>query len=121
MVYDQMIALNDSTVAGHVCFLAHQLAEKALKAGKYAICGLEERSLKDHELYRHACALQTEKPIEAANLPDHAHSLESYYLDTRYPNRHMAPTIPASAFSLATAVEAKEHAVEILNTLFDNN
>ena len=121
--YDQMISLNDATLAGHVCFLAHQLAEKTLKAGMYAICGLDSRSLNDHALNRHACALQTEKPVEASNLLHHADSLEHHYVETRYPNRHWPPTIPADVYSLTSATEAKEHAIEIFITvsaLFDN-
>ena len=57
-IYDQMISLNDTSIAAYVCFLAHQVTEKALKAGMYAFCGLDER---DHVLTRHAYALQTEK------------------------------------------------------------
>ena len=124
IVYDQMTSLNDNTIAGHVCFLAHQVAEKALKAGMYAFCGLEERNLKDYVLARHAYALQTEKPGETLNLACHASSLEKYYLDTRYPNRHVSPAIPALAYSLSEAEEAKEHGTKIfsiISSLFDDN
>ena len=31
-------------VCCHICFLAHEVAEKALKAGKYAVCGLDPGS-----------------------------------------------------------------------------
>jgi sacsin len=123
MNYDQMISLNDTSIAAHVCFLAHQVAEKALKAGMYAFCGLEETDLSNHVLTRHAYALQTEKPTETMNLAHHASCLEKYHLDTRYPNRHVSPTIPALAYSLATAEEAKEHGIQvfsIVKSLFDN-
>ena len=110
---EQMNALNDNTLAGHVCFLAHQLAEKSLKAGMYAVCGLEARDLTDHVLGRHACALQTEQPLKTMNLASHAAHLENYYIDTRYPNRHIPPTIPAGAFTLFEAEEAYEHATKV--------
>ena len=124
MVYDQMISLNDDWIAGHVCFLAHQLAEKSLKAAMYAFCGLEANDLNNHDaLTRHARALQTEKPTETLNLDSHAASLESFYLDTRYPNRHIPPDIPALAYTLTTAEEAKEHGIKvfsIVESLFDD-
>ena len=119
-IYDQM---NDTSIAAHVCFLAHQVAEKSLKAGMYSFCGLEEADLLNHALTRHAYALQTEKPEETRNLAHHASCLEKYYLDTRYPNRHASPTIPALAYSLATAEEAKEHGTQvfsIVKSLFDS-
>ena len=124
ILYDQMISLNDTSIAAHVCFLAHQVAEKALKAGMYTFCGLEETDLSNHVLTRHAYALQTEKPTETLNLAHHASCLETYDLDTRYPNRHASPTIPALAYSLATAEEAKEHGIQvfsIVKSLFDTD
>ena len=120
---DQMTSLGDDEIAGHVCFMAHQVAEKVLKAGMYAVCGLDDRGLKDHALTRHAYALQTEKPIETVLLAHHTVSLETYYLDTRYPNRHSPPTIPADIYSSVKALEAKEHAENIYSiivTLFEN-
>ena len=124
VLYDKMMSSNNDRIAGHVCFMAHQVAEKALKAGMYAICGLDESGLKDHSLARHAYALQTEKPQETPNLAHHAVSLESYYLDTRYPNRHSPPKIPADIYSIAVAEQAKEHAATIFCTvqpLIDNS
>ena len=113
LLCDQMMSLDDDEIAGHICFMAHQVAEKALKAGMYAVCGLDDSGLRDHVLTRHAYALQTEKPRETLLLAHHTASLETYYLDTRYPNRHSPPTIPADVFSPARALEAKEHAENI--------
>ena len=112
---DQMSSLGDDEIAGHVCFMAHQVAEKVLKAGMYAV--------KDHALTCHAYALQTEKPVEIVLLAHHTVSLETYYLDTRYPSRHSPPTIPADMYSSVKALEAKEHAENIYSiivTLFGN-
>ena len=123
MINDQMISLNDTSIAAHVCFLAHQVAEKALKAGMYTFCGLEEKDLSTHLLTRHAYALQTERPTETLHLAYHASDLEKYYLDTRYPNRHNPPAIPALSYSLTTAEEAKDHAMKvfsIVKSLFDS-
>ena len=123
LLYNRMSLGADDDIAGHICFMAHQVAEKVLKAGMYAMCGLDEMGLRDHELSRHACALQTEKPRETQNLCYHSRSLETYYVDTRYPNRHIPPDIPAVVYSSARAEEAKEHATNvfsIVQSLFDS-
>ena len=36
---------NNPKVCGDVCFMAHQVAETALKGGKYFVCGLDANSL----------------------------------------------------------------------------
>ena len=123
LLCDQMSSHGDDEIAGHVCFMAHQVAEKVLKAGMYAVCGLDDSGLRDHVLTRHAYALQTEKPLETSLLAHHSASLETYYLDTRYPNRHSPTTIPADVFTPIRALEAKEHAESIYSiivSLFDN-
>ena len=117
LLCDQMTLRGDDEIGGHVCFMSHQVAEKALKAGMYAVCGLDDSGLRDHALTRHSYALQTEKPLETHLLAHHSASLETYYLDTRYPNRHMSPTIPADVFSPARALEAKEHATNIYSII----
>ena len=48
-------------VCCQVCFLAHEVAEKALKAGKYVVCGLDPGSLTNHNLTSHAIGLEQEK------------------------------------------------------------
>ena len=117
LLCDQVTSLGDDEIAGHVCFMAHQVAEKALKAGMYAVCGLDDSGLRDHVLTRHAYALQTERLHETHLLAHHTALLEAYYLDTRYPNRHLPPTIPADVFSPARALEAKEHAEKIYSII----
>ena len=117
LLCDQMTIFGDDEIAGHVCFMAHQVAEKALKAGMYAVCGLDDSGLKDHVLTRHAYALQTENPHHTALLASYTAPLETYYLDTRYPNRHLPPTIPADTFSPARALQAKENAENIYSII----
>ena len=123
IVFDQSVASNNEKSAGHICFMAHQVAEKALKAAMYAICGLDERRRDDCNLTRLAYSLQTEKPSQTTDLACSAAVLESYYLDTRYPHRHPSPTIPADVYSLEKAQEAKECAdkvFSIVQVLFDS-
>ena len=86
--------------------MAHQVVEKALKAGMYAICGLSQENLKHHRLNGYAWNLSLERPTLTDGLSTLTRSLESYYLDTRYPNRHPGPTtIPSDVF---TSEQARE-------------
>ncbi len=108
--------LNITKRYGHVCFMAHQVAEKALKGGVYALCGMDGGGLKDHELYRHACALETAHHEETKGLSAHASALEDYYLKPRYPNRWDGYTdIPADHYDDVKALSAKENSEAVLN------
>ena len=100
------------------CFMAHQVAEKALKAGMYAICGLSQENLTHHQLSGHAWNLSLERPALTDGLSTLTCSLESFYLDTRYPNRHAGPTtIPSDVFTSEQAREARESAEAILEMM----
>ena len=103
----------------HVCFMAHQVAEKALKAGMYQKHGLPSENLEHHKLVGLA------KKLEADNST--AHSLEdmaallmndryvNYYLDTRYPNRLDA--VPSDNFTGEQASQAKDAAEKIVKII----
>jgi sacsin len=106
-------ALTDSMLSSHVCFMAHEVAEKALKGGMYATCGLHEDFLSNHDLNHHACALRGERPLLASELPELATPLIQHYLNTRFPNR-CPGTVPSHRYSIADAVGARENAKKIL-------
>ncbi len=61
-------ARNKSQLCGDVCFIAHQVAEKALKGGKYFVCGLDDNALTTHNISTHAHGLQSERPGETHGL-----------------------------------------------------
>ena len=105
----------DSDVCGDVCFMAHQVAEKALKGGKYFVCGLDANSLRTHNLSTHAYGLQAERPIETHGLFAHALPLENYYLNPRYPNQWPPGVVPADQYTYEQAEAAKKHAQAILD------
>ena len=107
-------ARTNSELSCHVCFMAHEVAEKALKGGMYATCGLGEVSLKSHKLEPLACALEAETS-KATGLAVLACSLEPYYLETRFPNQCPPPSIPAERFSLSKAEMARDSAGRILD------
>ena len=110
--------MSDS-LATHACFMANQVAEKALKGGMYGTCGLTSGSLFNHNISSLAYALQT-YALQVVNvqvafeLPSLTISLEQYYLNTRYPNRHPLPTIPSENFSLLQAQKAHGRALRIV-------
>ena len=105
-----------SSSYGYVCFMAHQVVEKALKGGVYALCGLDGRSLIDHNLSRHAHSLHTAVPVDTQGLVDHSIPLEDYYLKTRYPNKWSGYTdIPFDHYSAVDGDEAVKHAQAVLD------
>ena len=106
--------------SGHVCFLAHEVAEKALKAGKYATCGLHPGSLQHHELLGHARALEQleqVKPHLTSRLSMNALALDNYYLKPRFPNQYSPPAVPADHFTSDQASNAYRNAQRILQMM----
>ena len=101
-------------LASHVCFMAHEVAEKALKGGMYATCGLGANSLTKHDISPLAYALQGERMQIAAELPSFTIPLKPHYLNTRFPNRYSPPTVPSDRYSLSDAQEAQMNAMNIL-------
>ena len=108
---------NDPELCADVCFMAHQVAEKALKGGKYFVCGLDEKTLRSHKLTTLAHDLQAARPRETKELVFHTVPLEVYYLYPRYPNCWPSPTIPADKYTSHQADEAKHLAEAILNIM----
>ena len=104
-------------VCCNVCFMAHEVAEKALKAGRYATTGMSSDIIKYHQLLYHAYAIMNEKPEVSQGLASLVTPLESYYLDTRFPNRHGGSIVPKSLYNLHHALDAKEKAANILQII----
>ena len=100
----------------HVCFMAHQVAEKALKGGVNALCGEDGRVFCGHKLAMHALALQTVKPDQTHGLSDHCMPLEDFYSKTRYPDHWPGYTdTPSDHYDDADADQAKKHAKAVLD------
>ena len=115
-----MINVKRDDLACNVCFMAHEVAEKALKGAMYAICGLGDVSLKSHQIEPLAHALESFSP-KAIGLVALVCGLEPYYLSTRFPNLCSPPSIPANNFTLRHAEDARErarHILDIVNNLF---
>ena len=101
-------------VCAHVCFMAHQVTEKALKAGMYQVNGLHSSALKHHHLGGHASAIQQMKS-SAAELWTLASKLESYYLDPRYPNCYSPIKVPSDQYAPEQAAQARDAAEKIVD------
>ena len=108
------ISSTNETVSAAACFMCHEVAEKSLKAGMYAKCGVGQVSLNNHNLAIPARALvQLGCPIDDSD----ANSLERFYLDTRFPNRYHPSAVPGEKFNSATAKQALEAATRIFITM----
>ena len=103
-------AKTNNNLSSNVCFMAHEVAEKALKGAMYATYGLRDASLKSHKLEPLARALES----KAIGLVALSATLEPYFPETRFPNYWTFPSIPADHFSLSRAEEAREKASDIL-------
>ena len=108
-----------------VLLLAHEVCEKALKAGKYFLVGLNPASLKTHELYPHACAIAGLKSSEWNELPNLVLAVEPYYLKPRYPNQHCPSVAPVDVYSnddkagdVQRAIESTQRVMELILNLF---
>ena len=93
-----------------VCFMCQQVAEKSLKAGLYAKCGLKQTGLHTHNLICLAEELEM-----GSNMVNNATKLNSLYLPTRYPNCHNPSAVPGDEF---TSEEAK-NAFDIATRIFE--
>jgi len=94
----------DVFAAGHhyfVCFLAQQVAEKALKGFLYS---RGEEDIIGHSV-EELCAWCGELIPAFAELRERISILDTYYLPTRYPNA-LPGGIPARTFNRAAAEQA---------------
>ena len=104
----------------NVCFMAHEVAEKALKGAMYATCGLREKSRESHNIAPLAIAIEQAEPEKARGISALALPLEpTYYVDTRFPKEGAGLSVPLEEFSLADAEEAEKCAGGILKIVKD--
>ena len=122
-----MLALNvllstgTEVLSGHVCFLAHEVAEKALKAGMYAVQGNIDDHLRYHDLHPLLNSLAHMLSRECCDeLAGCVRILDKYYNKTRWPNQwdHYGPgVIPADMYTTGMASEAERRANFIIEKM----
>ena len=111
---------SDNRIACSLCFIAHQVVEKALKAAMYKLLGLNSQYLKIHSLECHAQAIHSEyrsANIDTSQLSFLALTMERHYLFTRYPNMYDIPDAPVDSYSQDEAKKAAEVAGEVLKVI----
>ena len=110
----------DTQLSYNVCFMAHEVAEKALKGAMYATCGLREKNRESHNVTPLARAIEQVEPEKARGISALAHPLEpTYYKDTRFPKEGAGLSVPFEEFSLTDAEEAEKCAGGILKIVKD--
>ena len=109
-------------VCANVCFLAHEVAEKALKAGMLAMWGLRPEDFKNHKkMIDFAINLEQKEPqLASRGLLKHVEALptERFYYKTRWPNWYgPCHEVPAEHFDYRTAQNAQKDARAILEMI----
>jgi HEPN domain-containing protein len=99
----------DGAYYHQVCFLCHQVSEKALKSILYADGA---RSVVGHSLSGLVDRLSSSRPA-VAELRDLAAELDLYYIPSRYPNGLLEGT-PHQAFTRSQAQRALDAAGRFL-------
>ena len=96
-----------------ICFMCHQVAEKSLKAGVYAKCGMKPTGLRIHDLLY----LTDELEKKGVSIISEIFSLNNLYLPTRYPNCHNPSAVPGDKFSTQLAERGYEIATRIFEAM----
>ena len=99
----EILSQNDEKTCAVTCFMSHEVAEKALKAGMYAKCGMSDVTLKCHSLVSPARALMQVRCLVDIN---DAVFLENFYSQPRFPYCYSAPIVPGEKYLISTAREA---------------
>ena len=109
-------------VCANICFLAHEVTEKSLKAGMLAVWGLRPNDFTNHKkMTDYAINLQQRRPqLAEMGLLIHVLALptQRFYYKSRWPNMYgLQHEIPAEQFDECAATEAKSHASKILDMI----
>lgn len=103
-------------ISPQIVFMAHQVMEKSLKAGMYALLGLNPIYLTKHHLTAHAIALSSVEP-SLSSLKDVVDGMEPHYLNTCYPNRYPLPYSPVDKYTVDHATKYSQHAQLVYNLI----
>ena len=99
-----------------VCFQCHQVAEKVLKAALYALSGVADSQLFGHDVV--GLAFDLSLLPGAPDVIALVAKLSSYYISTRYPNKHKPATAPMDVFQDSQqAQEAFRVATDVMTSI----
>ena len=115
-VMQLLLRTNSCLASCQVIFLAHEVIEKALKAGMYKLVGLNPRSLVSHELYSHAQAICSQRiwTEPSISLTEIAINMSPYYSNSRFPNKHPLPKAPVDVYDQNEAKKAALYAEMVI-------
>ena len=99
----KILSQTDEKTCAATCFMSHEVAEKALKAGMYMKCGMSDVTLKSHSLESPARALKQVGYL--ADISD-AVFLDNFYSQPRFPYCYSPPIVPGEKYLSSTAREA---------------
>ena len=109
-------------VCANICFLAHEVAEKSLKAGMLAVWGLRPNDFTHHKKMMDFAINLEDRFSCCTGLQSHVLQLptEKFYYKTRWPNMHGTwHEVPADYFDESDATMAKNNAGAILDMIKD--
>jgi HEPN domain-containing protein len=104
--------LRDAGAHNIACFLAQQVAEKALKALLYQ---QSEELVVGHSV-QDLCERAAAASPDIAERCSHWGTLDGFYIPTRYPDA-LPGSIPAKVYDQATALRAVSLATEVVETV----
>ena len=106
-------------LACHVILMAYEVVEKSLKAGMYAVIGLNPNSPKKRDLHYCAQSICSQRPAGHSlsktrggniSLVTIASEMSPYFLKSRYPSEHQHYYAPVDVYSPTEAEEAADYA-----------
>lgn len=104
-----------------VCFLSHEVAEKAIEGLLRAFCGKLDTSW--HKLEKRIKVLKLNSRVKetvAQDMLKHVKMLKGYYYSTRYPDKCPdKKKIPADYFTQDMVEKSLKHAEHVLGTCID--
>ena len=106
-------------IACSLCFMAHQVVEKALRAGMLHLLGLNASSLQHLELLsHHAFAITSERHTsDTVHLCSIASSLEKHYERSQRPSALNPTDAPVDVYTVDEAEECAEKAETALQII----
>ena len=106
-------------IACNLCFMAHQVVEKALRAGMLHLLGLNASGVQHPELLsHHAYAIRSERhTTDTVRLCSIASSLEKHYEGSRRPSALNPTAAPVDVYTIVEAEECAEKAETALQII----
>ena len=115
-IVEASLQSNAASVACQVAFLAHEVMEKALKAGMYHFVG--QCDLVHHKLHDYSCTLRSiSENAHLHILPQLTSGMERHYLYSRFPNQYAPLIAPTDVYTVEEAELAARNAEKLIDLI----